>query len=177
MGRNVVRRTYVSSAGRLLEPGLCSQSSHLLPLGAKRSRLASVDTVKGFVFFTATEGRMCLSSWETPFVTILYILAITHTWSLTETGAHIICSIRLKIKKKIEKSFMVVCDERVWVARWYLTNSPQVQVHNCLTRMALNRVHTSAKAQQSPFVLSHSQRPPTYTWFFSSRPVTNLWRN
>lgn len=102
MGRNVVRRTCVSSAGRLLEPGLCSQSSHLLPRGAKRSPLASVDTVKGFVFFTATEGRMCLSSWETPFVTILYILAITHTWSLTETGAHIICSFRLK-KKKIEK--------------------------------------------------------------------------
>ncbi|KAJ4936785.1 hypothetical protein JOQ06_001371 [Pogonophryne albipinna] len=36
MGRNVVRRTYVSSAGRLLEPGLCSQSAHLLPQRAKR---------------------------------------------------------------------------------------------------------------------------------------------
>lgn len=56
------RRTYVSAAGRLLEPGLRSQSSHLLPSGAKGSHLVSVDTVKSFVFFMATEGRTDLSS-------------------------------------------------------------------------------------------------------------------
>lgn len=60
MGRNAVRRTCVSSAGRLLEPGLCSQSSHLLAPQGKRSRLASVDTVKSFVLFMATEGRICV---------------------------------------------------------------------------------------------------------------------
>lgn len=41
----------------------------LCPGGTKRSRLASVDTVKSFVFFTATGRRMCLSSWESPSVT------------------------------------------------------------------------------------------------------------
>ena len=58
IGRNLPGGTCLSSAGRLLEPGLCSQSSHLLPQQAKRSRLVSVDTVKSFVFFMATEERL-----------------------------------------------------------------------------------------------------------------------
>lgn len=106
MGRNVVRRTYVSTAGRLLEPGLCSQSSHLLPWGARRSRLASVDTVKSFVFFMATEGRMCLSSWETPFAPILQVIVITYILSFIEKGAHMICGFRLKIKPNLTQSFL-----------------------------------------------------------------------
>lgn len=36
------------------------------PGGSKRSRSASVDTVKSFVLFTAADRRMCLSSWEEP---------------------------------------------------------------------------------------------------------------
>lgn len=76
MGKNVVARTYVSSAGRLLEPGSCFQSSHLLPCGAKRSRRVSVDTVKSFIFFMVTEKRICLSSCETPFVHSLQVFQV-----------------------------------------------------------------------------------------------------
>lgn len=100
MGKNVVARTYVSSAGRLLEPGSCFQSSHLLPWGAKRSRRVSVDTVKSFVFFMVTEKRMCLSSCETPFV---HILQVSFSGKRAQR-----CGFRLKIKPQLRHFFFYI---------------------------------------------------------------------